>query len=523
MPMRLVEIRDLDGPNVFLLKPAIKIELALDGAPIETVKAIEPVICDLHRQAGAAIPDVITTPIETPDHAVIAFSWQHRRLALAVAEVAARIVTGESADVDTIAERLREIWATHEDDDAPLLVRDAERTTRAIAVTGTNGKTTTTRLIAHVARVAGWRVGWCSSTGVYIDGTEVLQGDYSGPSGARRVLTEPGLDLAVLETARGGILLRGLAYESNDVSVFTNVSGDHLGHLGVHTVEGLARVKSVVVRVTRPEGFAVLNADDPLVLAQRDVIRARPFLISQDAGNPAIAAHVAGGGHALVVSSGNLVLLHGGTRTVLMPVTDVPITFGGRARPMIENALCGAAACVAIGLDSDAVRRGLGSFRNSTDQNLGRLNVFRVGDVTVIVDFAHNEAGLSSLIDFARTLVRPNGRLIAIIGTAGDRTDASLRAIGRIAAERSDVVIVKGTRKYLRGREPQELIELYLQGVRSAGAEPYAIEPLELPALLRALDMARPGDVVAVMAHEQVEEIVAHLQPIGEPAEAGAG
>jgi hypothetical protein len=133
MPMRLVEIRDLDGPNVFLLKPAIKIELALDGAPIETVKAIEPVICDLHRQAGAAIPDVITTPIETPDHAVIAFSWQHRRLALAVAEVAARIVTGESADVDTIAERLREIWATHEDDDAPLLVRDAERTTRAIA------------------------------------------------------------------------------------------------------------------------------------------------------------------------------------------------------------------------------------------------------------------------------------------------------------------------------------------------------------------------------------------------------
>ncbi len=521
--MRLVEIRDLDGPNVFLLKPAIKIELALDGATIETVKAIEPIICDLHRQAGTAIPDVITVPIETPEHAVLAFSWQRRRLALSIAEAAARIVTGESLNLDNVAARLRDLCARYEPDDAPLLVRDAERQTRAIAVTGTNGKTTTTRLIAHIARIGGWRVGWCSSTGVYIDGAEVLQGDYSGPSGARRVLTEPGLDLAVLETARGGILLRGLAYESNDVSVFTNVSGDHLGHLGVHTVEGLARVKSVVVRVTRPEGFAVLNADDPLVLAQRDVIRARPFLVSQDAGNPAIAAHVAGGGHALVVSGGDLVLLHGDTRTILMPVTDIPITFGGRARPMVENALCGAAACIAIGLDSATVRRGLSSFRNSTDQNLGRLNVFRAGDVTVIVDFAHNEAGLSSLIDFARTIVRPNGRLITIIGTAGDRTDASLRAIGRIAAERSDVVIVKGTKKYLRGRQPQELIELYLQGVRSAGAEPYAVEPMELPALMRALDMARPGDVVAIMAHEQVDEIVAHLQQIGEPGVVSAG
>ncbi|MER3436728.1 MAG: Mur ligase [Chloroflexota bacterium] len=467
--MRLVEIRDLDGPNVFLLKPAIKIELALDGASIAAVQAIEPIICDLHRQAGAALPDVIVVPMETPGHAVLAFSWQHRRLALGVAEAAVRIATGDNPDLNSVAERLREIYATFEEDDAPLLVRDAERRTRAIAVTGTNGKTTTTRLIAHIARLAGWRVGWSSSTGVYIAGTEVLQGDYSGPSGARRVLTEPGLDLAVLETARGGILLRGLAYESTDVSVFTNVSGDHLGHLGVYTVEELARVKSVVVRVTRPEGFAVLNADDPLVLAQRNVIRARPFLVSQDAGNPAIAAHVAGGGHALVVSGGDLVLLHSDTRTVLMPVSDIPITFGGRARPMVENALCGAAACIAIGLDRDAVRRGLGSFRNSTDQNPGRLNVFRVGDVTVIVDFAHNEAGLSSLIDFARTFARPNGRLISVIGTAGDRTDASLRAIGRIAAERSDVVIVKGTKKYLRGRQPEELIELYLQGVRSAG------------------------------------------------------
>lgn len=520
--MRLVEIRDLDGPNVFFLKPAIKIEFGLEGASLDAVEALKPVIHHLHDLAGVVRPEIVVGPLETPEHAALAFNWHHRRFALAVADAAARVAMGESLDLEPTVARLREIVRTTQEDDAPLLVRDAERTVRAIAVTGTNGKTTTTRLIAHVARLAGWRVGWCSSTGVYIDGVEVLHGDYSGPSGARRVLTEPGLDLAVLETARGGILLRGLAYESNDVGVFTNVSADHLGHLGVHTVEGLARVKSVVVRVTRPEGYAVLNADDPLVLAQRAVIRAQPFLVSQDAMNPGVLAHIAAGGRAVAVDAGNVVAMHGEARTIIAPVASIPITFGGRSRPMIENALCGAAACLAIGLDCDTVRRGLQSFRNTADQNLGRLNLFRAGEVMVIVDFAHNEAGLATLLDFAGMLKQPGGRIIAIIGTAGDRTDDALRGIGRIAATMSDLVIVKGTEKYLRGRDPEELIGLYLEGLQSAGKEPVAIEPLELPALLRALDLAQPGDVIAIMAHEQVEEIVAHLRQIGEPVEASA-
>lgn len=520
--MRLVEIRDLDGPNVFFLKPAIKIELELEGASLDAVEALKPVIDRLHQQAGVARPDTVVVPMETPEHAALAFTWHHRRFALAVADAAARLAAGEPLDLDATIARLGEIVLTSQEDDAPLLVRDAERRVRAIAVTGTNGKTTTTRLIAHIARLAGWRTGWCSSTGVYIDGVDVLQGDYSGPSGARRVLTEPGLDLAVLETARGGILLRGLAYESNHVGVFINVSGDRLGHLGVHTVEGLARVKSVVVQVTRPEGYAVLNADDPLVLAQREVIRAQPFLISQHATNPEIIAHVGSGGRAVVVDAGNVVALHGEASTVIAPVASIPITFGGRARPMIENALCGVAACLAIGLNRDTVRRGVQSFRNSADQNPGRLNLFRAGEAMVIVDFAHNEAGLQALLDFAGTLKQPGGRIIAVIGTAGDRTDEALRGIGRIAATRSDLVIVKGTKKYLRGRDLQELIDLYIQGIQSAGTAPAAIEPMELPALRRALDLAQPGDVIAIMAHEQVEEIVAQLRRIGEPVETSA-
>jgi cyanophycin synthetase len=171
------------------------------------------------------------------------------------------------------------------------MITDAERRIPAIAVTGTNGKTTTTRLIGHMFMQQGKHVGWSSTSGVYIDGEEVIAGDYSGPSGARRVLTDPSVEVAVLETARGGILLRGLACESNDVSVFTNISGDHLNLHGVRTVEGLAEVKAVVVHTTRPDGVAVLNADDPLVMSATRDTRAGPLLFALDENNAAVARH----------------------------------------------------------------------------------------------------------------------------------------------------------------------------------------------------------------------------------------
>ena len=518
--MRLVEIRDLDGPNLFLLEPAIKVELALDGAPLSAVEALGQTVLELHQRAGADLPRITVAEMETPGQATLAFSWDHRRFALGIADAIARIATGETGDLSDAAARLREIRAECKADDAPLMIRDTDRRMRAIAVTGTNGKTTTTRLIAHIGRVAGLRVGWCSSAGVYINGAQVVEGDYSGPSGARRVLTEPGLDLAVLETARGGILLRGVAYESNDVGVFINVSADHLDLQGIRTVRGLARVKSIVARVTRPEGYAVLNADDPLVLAVGETVRARRFLVSRDERNPAVLAHVAAGGRALVATPRELVHLEGGERATILPLSEVPITFGGRAWHMVENALCAAAACLGIGLDMQAICEGLRTFRNTPSDNPGRLNVFRVGGASVILDYAHNEAGLDCLLDFAETLKQPGGRVISIIGTAGDRTAESLRELGRIAARRSEVVIVKGTKKYLRGRNLEELIGLYVEGIENAGATPYAIEPLELPATERALEIARPGDVIAIMAQEQIEEIVSLLQGRGQAVEA---
>jgi cyanophycin synthetase len=311
--MRRVELRDLDGPNLFLLAPAIKLELAVgpedlapaalaalaarleplglaDDAPPARAAALGGLLADalvaLCERAGAAEPDVHWAPLEEPGHHALAWTWDHRRFALGVGEAVAAVATGEAVDLRAEADRLRGLLAERDPDDAPLMLPDAARDRPIVAVTGTNGKTTTTRLIAHVLTGAGLRPGWSTTAGVYVAGERVLDGDYSGPTGARAVLDAPGVEVAVLETARGGILQRGLAYERNDVSVFTNISGDHLGLNGVLTVEGLARVKSVVVRVTRPDGWAVLNADDPLVRGAAAGVHAGRFWVTQDPANP---------------------------------------------------------------------------------------------------------------------------------------------------------------------------------------------------------------------------------------------
>ena len=541
--MRVVEIRDLDGPNIFLLQPALKLELETSDADLTAdaiagldarleplgisdearpggLDALGELLVDitlaLHRRAGAPEPDVTWKRLETPGHVALAFAWSRRRFAKELAAVVAALALGDESAPAAAAQRLQVLHdAEPGPGDAPEMIRDADRNIPVIGITGTNGKTTTTRLTAHILRQAGRKVGWSSSTGVFIEGEQVMDGDMTGPTGARRVLAEPGLDVAVLETARGGILLRGLGTESNDVSVFINVSGDHLDLHGVRTVEGLAEVKATVVRVTRPEGFAVLNADDPLVRGTAGSIRASPFWISKVADNPTVAGHVAAGGHALFVRDDAVIYSHRGSEDALISVSDVQINFGGRAPHMIENALCAAGACLGLGLEPAAVRDGLRSFRNTADQNAGRLNVFDVDGVVVIVDYAHNEAGLANLLAFATAFRSDDARLTTIIGTAGDRTDGALREIGRLAASRSDRVIVKETTRYRRGRNVEEMNRLFAEGIAAGGDTPHHIEPNELHALAVALADASPGDVIAMMCIEQVAEIQAELATKG--------
>jgi cyanophycin synthetase len=319
----------------------------------------------------------------------------------------------------------------------------------------------------------------------------------------------------VLETARGGILLRGVAFESNEVSVFTNVSADHLDLQGIRTLQGLAEVKSVVVRVTKAGGTAVLNADDPLVTDASRLIAATKLLFSLRSDSPVIVAHVSSGGRAIVHDGERLMLIGPRGSDEIALVRDLPIAHGGRATHMIENAMAASGAAIGLGLDLATIRRGLTTFRNTADQNLGRLNIFDLGGVTIVLDYAHNEAGAQYLIEFARTFLRDSDRLTIVIGTAGDRTDQTIEAIGRMAAEAADRVVIKASPRYLRGRDIDEMIALYQRGIRQAGKQAAPVAPTELDGLKLALENTEPGDVVALMCQEQMVEITKYLAAAG--------
>jgi len=542
--MRLVEIRDLDGPNIFLLQPAIKTEFAISPGDVQASALadlsarLEPLVptdderaegnealgeilqaacISLHQRAGVEFPEMRWVPMGTEDQWSLAFGWEHRRFAMALARSLAAAVTGEAFDLAETEQRLRDLLRTTAADDHPGMVRDIDRTIPVIAITGTNGKTTTTRILAHILRGTGRKVGWTSTVGVFIEGECVLEGDYTGPAGAWRVLEEPDLDIAVLETARGGLLLRGMACESNDVSVMTNVTGDHLGLHGIHTVEGLAAVKSVVLHTTRPSGWTVLNADDPLVRGQAAGLPAAIIWITQDPENPTVVAHLHTGGTAILAEDGWLIIAEGSARTRVLAFADIPITYGGRARHMIENVLSATGAAVAMEIAPPDIARALSTFGDDESDNVGRLHVYSVQGATVILDYAHNEVGLSFLLQLADSYRGEGGRLISIIGTAGDRTDDALREIGRLAAEVSDQVIVKETRRYLRGRPSVDaMTALYEEGLRAGGDPPHVVAHDEPGALTIALEQLRPGDVVAMMCIESGPESRERLKALAE-------
>lgn len=544
--MRLVEIRDLDGPNILLLQPAIKVEFAISPADLQAAALanlsarLEPLVptddeddraegeealgeilqaacIGLHQRAGVDFPEMRWAPMGTEAQWSLAFGWEHRRFALALARSLADAVTGAAFDLPATEAALRDLLRSTAAEDSPGMVRDAARAIPVIAVTGTNGKTTTTRVLAHILRGTGRKVGWTSTVGVFIEGECVLEGDYTGPAGAWRVLAEPGLDIAVLETARGGLLLRGMACESNDVSVMTNVTGDHLGLHGIHTVEGLAAVKSVVLHTTRPSGWTVLNADDPLVRGQAAGLPAAIIWATQNPENPTVVAHLATGGTAILAEAGWLVIAEGKTRTRVLPLADIPITFGGRARHMIENVLCATGAAVALEIAPADIAQALSTFGDTESDNVGRLHVYTVQGATIILDYAHNEVGLTHLLQLAESYRGEAGRLISIIGTAGDRTDDALREIGRLAAAASDQVIVKETRRYLRGRPGVDaMTALYVEGIRAGGDPPHLVAADEPAALTLALEHLRPGDVVAMMCIESGPESRARLKALAD-------
>jgi len=557
--VRLVEIRLLEGPNVYRLEPVVKVEVAVGrrrtwygqrdpgrhalvwlGATVPVRDWPDPVAAIVawirrlradHRDGRAGLA---VHRSSDPGHWIITFPWSAEERARTLTEAAIALADRDvspsrTAQLTGAQERLLSRWTERlvaARTSPPTWIRDADRRVPVVSISGTNGKSTVTRLITHILVKAGKHVGTTTSDGVLIDERVIEPGDWTGPGGAQQVLARSDIGVAVLETARGGIVLRGMGYESNDASVLTNVSSDHLDLQGIHTLPELAEVKATVCRITKPDGWVVLNGDDPLVAAVSRRVRANVAFFSMDPGgegSPRVRRHVANGGRAYLLRDGWLIEASGRSATKIAEAARIPIAIGGLARHNVANALAAAGGARGLGASIAQVRDGLLDFRPSAERSPGRLNLFRRGSQLVIVDFAHNEAGISAVMDVAEGIAAGGaGRaaeITAIIGTAGDRPDDTLRGIGRIAAQRAQRVAVKETRKYLRGRTASSVIGELLDGVKAGGGVPadvpvYESETVALRAELNGHAKGTPR-VIVLMCHEERDEVFALLSELG--------
>jgi cyanophycin synthetase len=537
----LVELRLLDGPNLYFPRPAAKVTLDLGellgldvtaardlgvelglgntrpgaaGSVFRQRFAIRLVTQIVRRLASAGGATRLAVRIRTGQAVnvlVVAYPWRNagraERLAYGLARVLDTVTAGPQAVAEMIIVEGAALAAAPLGS-APELIRPQ---IPVVAITGTNGKTTTARMIGHIARQAGRLVGWSSTDGVYIDGQLVEAGDFSGPSGAGRVLRHPGVELAVTETARGGILRRGVGVAYNDVSVVTNISADHLGLGGIDTLDQLAEVKAVITKITKPGGWCVLNADDPRTLAMRLGTKARIWVFTRDPNSPGGRTVLSGGGRMTTLLGGWVcVLAPGADPLQVVEVIDVPMTLAGLSRVNVENALAVTSATLALGFSVEQVADGLRSF-DPNENNPGRMNIWTLpvpsGTISVVIDLAHNEAGLEALLEIMGGIRPPHGRLLLGVGTAGDRGDEVFVRLGEIAALGADVVEIVHKGDYLRGRSMAEISELITQGAAHAGMAIQRAHDTELGGLVSLVDQARDGDVVAIMTHQDREDL----------------
>ena len=377
-----------------------------------------------------------------------------------------------------------------------------------VAITGTNGKTTTTRLIAHIFKQTGKRVGFTTTDGIYIGDFLVEKGDTTGPYSAQVILRDPTVEVAILETARGGILRSGLGFDGCNVGVVMNVQADHLGIGDIDTIEDLARLKSVVVKTALPSGYAVLNADDPLVVAMAQEVQAKIAYFSMYPSNPLIVSHLAEGGLAAVYEEGYLTIVKGDWKLRIEEAVNVPITLGGRAVFNIQNALAASLAAFTQDVQIEQIRQGLDTFVASSTQTPGRMNLFNLGKYHVLLDYAHNPAGFKAIAEFIQ---KWEGKAIGVIGAPGDRRDEDIVELGELAANMFSRIFIKED-KDLRGREPRVVADLLRQGVTSVNADLLCITILdEAEAITAALDSAPQSSLVVVFP-DKVDAAIAIIE-----------
>lgn len=382
-----------------------------------------------------------------------------------------------------------------------------------LLVTGTNGKTTTVRMLAAIATAAGRVPGITSTDRIEIGGEVVDLGDYSGPGGARTLLRDRRVEIGILETARGGMLRRGLTVTGAEAALVTNISADHLGEFGVLDLPSLTEAKLLIVRAVRPGGRIVLNADDPELLAAAGRLTLPITWFSLEAANPHVLAHLTAGGDACYQEDGVLVLARGNDRTAVIRVEEIPVTLGGAARHNVANALGAIGLATAAGFAVEAIAEGL----RSLTSNLGRAASMELGGVNILVDYAHNPAGMTAIVDLASRL--QGKRRLLVLGQAGDRDDEAIRELARAAWPlRPDRIIVKELPEMLRGRDPGEVPAVLRDELLSLGTAPESvtITGTELEAIRDALVWAQPGDLLLLLAHSQRNEVLALLDRLRE-------
>ena len=400
-----------------------------------------------------------------------------------------------------------------------LMPTDAPTRIPIVAITGTNGKTTTTRLTAHIFRQVYNTVGFTTTDGIYIGNNLVEKGDTTGPQIARMILEDPTVDMSVLETARGGLLRSGLAFERSDVGIVLNVAADHLGIGDIDTIDQLAKLKAVVAEAVRDDGYAVLNADDKRVAAMAKRVRAKIAYFSMDPQNPLVRSHLKQGGIAAVYEEGYISILQQDWLHRIEKAERVPLTMGGRAPFMIANALAASLAGFVQGIKIEQIRLALRTFQPSASQIPGRMNLFDMGNYHVLVDYAHNPAGYEAVGSFVKNWPGPS---IGVVGTPGDRRDQDMVALGELCAGSFDQVVIKEDAD-TRGRASGEVAALIVKGiakVEAASGETfsYEIELDEAKAINWALDNV-PDNGLVVVLPESVSEAISLISAKGPVSE----
>jgi len=373
-----------------------------------------------------------------------------------------------------------------------------------LAITGTNGKTTTSRLISHICRQTGKVVGFTTTDGVYIDDYLVEKGDNTGPYSASMILKDPTVEIAVLETARGGILRSGLAFNQCDVGVVLNVAADHLGIGDIDTIEQMAKVKSVVAEVVSAEGYAVLNADDPLTASMAEKVKGRVAYFSMSPDNPIIHDHIRRGGMAAIYENGYLSILEGEWTLRIEEAVNIPVTMQGMAPFMIANALAACLATFVQGIDIELIRQGVRTFKPSVAQTPGRMNLFDLGHHHALIDYAHNPAGYEAVGGFVGNW---SGEKVGVVGGPGDRRDDDLILLGKLSALMFDRIIVKEDND-TRGRRRGEVADLILRGIseENGSLRPEVILD-ETEALEKALSTVSEGGLVVIFPESVTQAI----------------